>query len=690
MGRMTPANSGHSKPVFLLSIRRVSSRRGDVFFPVPPKTLFGFPFRHLVRESVWLDLLHPHDAVRFPALGADAQKSPDASWSYRVRHADGRYHRWHEEVRLVRGSKNSAVQQWVCAFQWDGLRVPARVRELARKRLADFIKRRKSTGSSARPKGKSMNLSNRRRDAAKWPPSHSGQPQVVPVHVEALCESEAKYRRLHESMMDAFVSVDMAGHILDFNPAFQSLLGYSGEQLRRLSYTALVPERWHHLEECIVREQVLRRGYSDVYEKEFRRADGTLIAVELRTVLIREAGAPAAMWAIVRDISQRKEAEQALRDMNTLLEQRVAERTAALRESEARFRELAAITPEGIAITEGAVLLDGNPQLAAMLGYELSEIIGRPISDFIPRESREAVAEQIREGVDEPYEGQYQQRDGTVIPVAVHGRAMLWQGKPRRVTILRDLRASRESAKELESLRASLDRSRRLAEFAEVSAGMVHQLGQPLSAMTGNMAAVKLAVNGCTQPNCAVAATVAEVDDELKRARQTVNRLRALAHPERPLRKPANLNLLVEDVIRLLQAEAAARETSFQTRFGKELVPVPVDEVQLSQALLNLLRNAMDAVASCTGRRRVIRVATQRTSADTIEINIVDSGAGIDPEHLPRLFEPFFTTKPDGMGVGLPLAQTIVNAHGGTLQARNNKDHGATFSILLPSSGRGA
>ena len=130
---------------------------------------------------------------------------------------------------------------------------------------------------------------------------------------EALRQSEVKYRRLHESITDAVVAVDMAGHILETNPTFQSMLGYTGEELRRLTYQELTPERWHAFEAQIVAEQVLARGHSEVYEKEYRRRDGTVFPIELRTYLIRnESNQPIGMWAIVRDITGRKRDEQAI------------------------------------------------------------------------------------------------------------------------------------------------------------------------------------------------------------------------------------------------------------------------------------------------------------------------------------------------------------------------------------------
>ena len=148
----------------------------------------------------------------------------------------------------------------------------------------------------------------------------------------ALRESEAKYRRLYESMRDAYGLVDLRGRLIEVNPAYCAMLGYSPAELLRMSYRDFTPPAWHAMEARIVREQVLRRGYSDVYEKEYRRRDGTVFPVELRTFLLRDdAGRPALMWAIVRDITERKQAERALQRARDELEDRVRDRTAQLR-----------------------------------------------------------------------------------------------------------------------------------------------------------------------------------------------------------------------------------------------------------------------------------------------------------------------------------------------------------------------
>lgn len=127
--------------------------------------------------------------------------------------------------------------------------------------------------------------------------------------------SEKQFRLLFETSRDPFIQVSMDGYITDFNDVFCQMLGYSAEELKRRTYKELTPEKWHQMEERLVREQILTRGYSEVYEKEYRRKDGSIIPVELRTILSRdENGNPNAMWAIVRDRTAQKRAEEKIRE----------------------------------------------------------------------------------------------------------------------------------------------------------------------------------------------------------------------------------------------------------------------------------------------------------------------------------------------------------------------------------------
>ena len=144
--------------------------------------------------------------------------------------------------------------------------------------------------------------------------------QVLKRRSRSLQRSERKYRELYDRLRDASVTVNLQGEMVEFNPAFQSMLGYSPEEIRRLTYQDITPEKWRPTEARIIEEQVFPRGYSDIYEKEYRRKDGSVLPVELQTYLVRdEEGHPTGMWAFVRDITHRKQSEENLLKEKTSL-----------------------------------------------------------------------------------------------------------------------------------------------------------------------------------------------------------------------------------------------------------------------------------------------------------------------------------------------------------------------------------
>ncbi|MCX7825896.1 MAG: PAS domain S-box protein, partial [Verrucomicrobiae bacterium] len=202
---------------------------------------------------------------------------------------------------------------------------------------------------------------------------------------EMLRASEERYRRLHESMTDAFVKVDMKGRIQEFNPAYRNMLGYTDEELRQLTYVDLTPEKWHVFEDRIVREQILLRGHSAVYEKEYRRKDGTVFPVELRTFLLRDRqGEPSGMWAIVRDVTERKRAED------------------ALRESEDRYRSLFATSMDAVLLASAdGRILGANAAACQMFGRTEEELkrVGRSgVVDLSDPRVQAAIEERARTG----------------------------------------------------------------------------------------------------------------------------------------------------------------------------------------------------------------------------------------------------------------------------------------------------
>ena len=247
---------------------------------------------------------------------------------------------------------------------------------------------------------------------------------------EILEHSEAKYRSLYESMMDAYVSVDMAGNIVQFNHAFEEMLGYESDELRKLTNLGLTPTRWHSFESEIVQKQIIPRGHSEIYEKEYIRKDGSIFPVELRIKLIRdEAGNPSGMWAIVRDISGRKIIDQ------------------ILRESEARYRELLDNSMQGVIVFQEMQIAYVNQAVTESLGYSRGELETLTVPEIIIRvhpDDRRMFQEKLqtqRENVPPPqrYPLRIIQKNGDTRFLEARTVSMKFQGKPALMTTVIDV-----------------------------------------------------------------------------------------------------------------------------------------------------------------------------------------------------------------------------------------------------------
>ncbi|MCY2925552.1 MAG: PAS domain S-box protein [Planctomycetota bacterium] len=293
----------------------------------------------------------------------------------------------------------------------------------------------------------------------------------------ALVASERKYRLLHESMTDAFVLVGMDGRIREFNRAYMDMLGYKVQEIYQLNYVDITPAKWHDFEAEIVRSQILPRGHSGVYCKEYRRKDGSVFPVELRTFLLRDgAGQPAGMWAIVRDVTEREAAVAAIRQAREDLEVRVRERTAelsqtvaALRESEQRYRQLFGTVPDAVLAfdMETGQCIDMNQAAERMFGYTAPEAHAVNVLD-VSAEPERTKADSPRiaaEGkiVSIPLR-QCRRKDGTVFPAEASVGTFVAGGRRLVCGVFRDITERlqtqahlAESRDRLRSVLASMD-----------------------------------------------------------------------------------------------------------------------------------------------------------------------------------------------------------------------------------------
>jgi C4-dicarboxylate-specific signal transduction histidine kinase len=235
--------------------------------------------------------------------------------------------------------------------------------------------------------------------------------------------------------------------------------------------------------------------------------------------------------------------------------------------------------------------------------------------------------------------------------------------------------------------RSELAHASRLQIAAELTGSIAHEINQPLGAILSNTDAADLILESGANRREDVRRILADIRRDDLRASQVIERLRALLSKSEVERQPLDLVDVMRDVGAMLDAEARRRQVTLDIRLPTTSVMLVGDRIQLQQVLINLVLNAMEAVAEETDNRRAV-VMSVANDAGRVLISVRDHGCGIAPEHLPKLFDSFFSTKPKGMGLGLSISRTLVTAHGGRIWAENASDEGAVFHVELPAASR--
>jgi C4-dicarboxylate-specific signal transduction histidine kinase len=232
---------------------------------------------------------------------------------------------------------------------------------------------------------------------------------------------------------------------------------------------------------------------------------------------------------------------------------------------------------------------------------------------------------------------------------------------------------------------AELDRVTRRSAMGALAASISHEVNQPLAAVVTNADACLMWLSS-DPPNLEEARVAVEsIAQQGTRASEVVRHIRAMFTKGAPERKPVQINHLIRDVGVLTEGAAVRNQVTLQTELASVLPIVLGDRVQLQQVVVNLILNGIQAMADIADRPRLLEVRSQISNSGDVLVTVRDSGVGITQKDEKRIFEAFFTTKPQGMGMGLSISHSIIEAHGGRLWATSNSDHGATFHFTLPA-----
>jgi C4-dicarboxylate-specific signal transduction histidine kinase len=261
------------------------------------------------------------------------------------------------------------------------------------------------------------------------------------------------------------------------------------------------------------------------------------------------------------------------------------------------------------------------------------------------------------------------------------------QNLMEQISNLASIAVERDQAEEaLHKVHAELAHVTRVMTMGELVASIAHEVNQPLGAIvTNGHACVRLLSREVPDLEKSLEVIKRMITDGL-RASEVIKRIRDLLHKAPPEKKPLNVNETIQEVIALVSSDVLRSKVELRADLAPDLPPVVGDRIQLQQVILNLILNGKDAVSSLQTDLRKLLITSRYSKRDGVVVAVRDAGLGLDPQNIDRIFDPFFTTKPEGMGLGLSISRTIIEAHGGRLSAIPNEDRGATMQFTLPPS----
>src|SRR5712672_3232253 len=495
---------------------------------------------------------------------------------------------------------------------------------------------------------------------------------------QALRKSEAKIRRLVDSNIIGIFVWDFDGRILEANDEFLRMVGYDRENLvsGRIRWADLTPPDWRDRNSARI-EQQKSSGRFEPFEKEYTRKDGSRVPVLIGGATFEEGGNQGV--AFVLDLTERKCAEE------------------ALRESEAKFSDYAATASDWLweidpnykftLLTENAFHSDPVHRIGTFCWDHALDLETEPEKwrlVWATLDARKPFQNFVYCSVDGSGSPMYVKASGKPVFDA-SGEFRGYRGTGADVTALRTVEAeARENERRYREAQLELAHANRVATVGQLTASIAHEVNQPITAAITYALAARRWLSA-EPPN------FHEADDALSlivregnRAGEVVGRIRALIKKAPPRKDAVEINDAILEVIALTRTEAANNSVSVRTQLAEGLSCVQGDRVQLQQILLNLIINAIEAMRDVGEEERELLISS-RSEPDGVSVEVRDSGPGFASAALDRVFEAFYTTKPGGLGLGLSICRSIIEAHNGRLWASPNVPRGAIFSFIVPA-----
>ena len=498
------------------------------------------------------------------------------------------------------------------------------------------------------------------------------QEKVFSEHANALSESEALFRATFELAAVGIAHVSAEGRFLRANQKFCDIVGYTADEMMNLKFQDITHPDDLATDMRYVNQLLAGELETYTLEKRYIRKGGEWVWIHLTVSLASSEAGPQWFVAVIKDISDRKQAEEVLRQNHDFLE------------------HLTSAVPDAIfSVKMPERTINWVNDSFNILGYKPEESVGQSTEKYYANpEDYDRVGslqqDAIRRGEDViSTEVMARRKDGKVIPVELTATFYKEEGKLINITaMVRDITERKQAEKKMDILKSELLHATRVDTMVELTAALAHEINHPLGSILNNANAAKRFLEHKEPDLDEIREIIGDIISEDKRAGDVIAKLRSLMKKTDIEYTQLDINTVIEGVLKLTNSEIVFNQISLSKRFEENLPKLNGDSIQLQQVFLNLIMNAMDAMRDSQVKH--LTISTSQHDAQFILVCVMDSGAGFDENEKDHLFKPFFTTKKEGMGMGLSVIKTIVNAHCGDIWPENNQDGGASFFVKLP------
>jgi len=489
-------------------------------------------------------------------------------------------------------------------------------------------------------------------------------------------EGSALLEALLRTAVDGIIMIDRHGLIQLYSPICEQLFGYDVSEVLGQNVNILMPSPY--------------RDEHDAYLSHYRDSgEKRIIGIGREVVGQRKDGSTFPMYlsvgegalhgeqmfvGIIHDISNRKRVE------------------TALREREARLSSILETVPEAIVIIDEEGLIEAfSPAAERLFGYSFDEVLGENVRLLMPspyRDEHDGYLRRYKEtgekriiGIGRVVTGR--RRDGTTFPMELSVNEVTVSGRKLFTGFVRDLTERQRTERKMQEIQSELLHVSRLSAMGEMASGLAHEINQPLAAIANYVNSAKRILKDSQDADAARSVELIEkAAMQALRAGDIIRRLRSFVEKGEAIRQRENINKVVEEALALATLGQGVDGISVKMKLGSELPSVNIDKIQIQQVLLNLIRNSFEAMEGMSSGEMV--VSTQKDGGGWVLVCVADTGPGLAPEVVEKLFQPFITTKKKGMGIGLSICRSIVEAHGGVLSLAAEKERGAVFLMRLP------